>query len=56
MKQVADDVFLLPAFPPNAINVYVAGGFLIDAGTRTCCEPGPGRRVQPWLGAAALGE
>jgi hydroxyacylglutathione hydrolase len=34
MKQVADDVFLLPAFPPNAINVYLAGGVLIDAGTR----------------------
>lgn len=34
MKQLADDVFQLRGFPPNGINVYLAGGVLIDAATR----------------------
>ena len=34
MKAVADDVFLLSGFPPNAFNVYLMGGVLVDAGTR----------------------
>lgn len=34
MKQLADDVYMLHGFPPNAINVYVVGDVLIDAGTR----------------------
>lgn len=34
MKQLADDVYMLKGFPPNAINVYVAGGVLIDSATR----------------------
>jgi glyoxylase-like metal-dependent hydrolase (beta-lactamase superfamily II) len=34
MKQLADDVFLLDGWPPNAINVYLVGDVLIDAGTR----------------------
>jgi hydroxyacylglutathione hydrolase len=34
MKQLADDVHMLKGFPPNAINVYVAGEVLIDSGTR----------------------
>ena len=34
MRLVADDVYLLRGFPPNAINVYLVGDVLIDAGTR----------------------
>jgi glyoxylase-like metal-dependent hydrolase (beta-lactamase superfamily II) len=34
MKQLADDLYLLRGFPPNAINVYVVGDVLIDAATR----------------------
>jgi hydroxyacylglutathione hydrolase len=34
MKQLADDVHLLRGWPPNAINVYLVGDVLIDAGTR----------------------
>jgi glyoxylase-like metal-dependent hydrolase (beta-lactamase superfamily II) len=34
MKQLADEVFLLGGWPPNAINVYLAGDVLIDAATR----------------------
>ena len=40
MKQLADDVHLLSGFPPNAINVYLVGDVLIDAGTRHA-----GRRI-----------
>jgi hydroxyacylglutathione hydrolase len=34
MKQLADGVFLLRGFPPNAINVYLLGDVLVDAATR----------------------
>jgi hydroxyacylglutathione hydrolase len=34
MRELADDVFQLRGFPPNAINVYLAGGVLFDAATR----------------------
>ncbi len=34
MKQLAEDVYMLKGFPPNAINVYVAGDVLIDSATR----------------------
>jgi len=34
MKQLADGVYMLHGFPPNAINVYLVGDVLIDAGTR----------------------
>lgn len=34
MKQLADDVWQLSGFPPNAINVYVIGDVLVDASTR----------------------
>jgi hydroxyacylglutathione hydrolase len=34
MKQLADSVYMLRGFPPNAINVYVIGDVLIDAATR----------------------
>ena len=34
MKQIAEDVYMLKGFPPNAINVYVVGDVLIDAATR----------------------
>ena len=34
MRQLADDLYLLRGFPPNAINVYLAGDVLIDSGSR----------------------
>ncbi len=34
MRRVAADVWQLRGLPPNAINVYLAGDVLIDAGTR----------------------
>jgi glyoxylase-like metal-dependent hydrolase (beta-lactamase superfamily II) len=34
MKQLADDVWQLSGFPPNAINVYVIGDVLIDAASK----------------------
>lgn len=34
MKELADGVFALRGFPPDAINVYLAGDVLIDAATR----------------------
>jgi hydroxyacylglutathione hydrolase len=34
VKQLAEDVHLLRGWPPNAINVYLVGDVLIDAGTR----------------------
>jgi hydroxyacylglutathione hydrolase len=40
MKQIADDVWQLRGFPPDAINVYLAGDVLIDAATRRA-----GRRI-----------
>ena len=34
MKQLADDVWQLDAFPPHAVNAYLAGGILFDAGPK----------------------
>jgi hydroxyacylglutathione hydrolase len=34
MKELAEGVHLLAGWPPNAINVYLVGDVLIDAGTR----------------------
>jgi glyoxylase-like metal-dependent hydrolase (beta-lactamase superfamily II) len=34
MKKVAEDVYQLAGFPPNAINYYLVGDVLVDAGTR----------------------
>ena len=34
MQSVADDVYLLDGFPRYAVNVYLVGDVLIDAGTR----------------------
>ncbi len=34
MKEVARDVYLLRGFPPNVVNIYLAGTLLVDAGTR----------------------
>jgi hydroxyacylglutathione hydrolase len=34
VKQLAEDVHQLGGWPPNAINVYVIGDVLLDAGTR----------------------
>jgi hydroxyacylglutathione hydrolase len=40
VKEVADGVWQLRGFPPNGINVYLAGDVLIDAATRLA-----GRRI-----------
>ncbi len=34
MKRLADGLYLLRGFPPNAINVYLAEDVLIDAATK----------------------
>jgi hydroxyacylglutathione hydrolase len=34
LKRLADDVYLLGGFPPFAINVYMIGDVLLDAGSR----------------------
>jgi hydroxyacylglutathione hydrolase len=34
LKQLADDLCILDGFPPYAINVYLMGDVLVDAGTR----------------------
>ncbi len=34
MKKLADDVEQLSGFPPNAVNVYLAGGVLFDSGVK----------------------
>jgi hydroxyacylglutathione hydrolase len=34
MKQIADGLYQLKGFPPNIMNVYLAGDVLLDAGTR----------------------
>jgi hydroxyacylglutathione hydrolase len=34
VRQLADDLWMLSGLPPNAINIYLAGDVLIDAGTR----------------------
>jgi hydroxyacylglutathione hydrolase len=34
MKQLAEDVYVLEGWPPNAINVYLVGDVLIDAATQ----------------------
>jgi hydroxyacylglutathione hydrolase len=34
MKQLAENLYVLSGSPPNAINVFLAGDVLIDAGTR----------------------
>jgi glyoxylase-like metal-dependent hydrolase (beta-lactamase superfamily II) len=34
VRQLAEDVYMLRGFPPNAINVYVIGDVLIDAATK----------------------
>jgi hydroxyacylglutathione hydrolase len=34
LKRLADDVYLLDGFPPFAINIYLVGDVLLDAGSR----------------------
>jgi glyoxylase-like metal-dependent hydrolase (beta-lactamase superfamily II) len=34
LKQLTDDLFILDGFPPFAINVYLMGDVLVDAGSR----------------------
>jgi glyoxylase-like metal-dependent hydrolase (beta-lactamase superfamily II) len=40
MKLIANDLYLLRGFPPNAINVYLMGDVVVDAATRHA-----GRRI-----------
>jgi glyoxylase-like metal-dependent hydrolase (beta-lactamase superfamily II) len=40
VKLIADDLYLLRGFPPNAINVYLMGDVIVDASTRHA-----GRRI-----------
>jgi hydroxyacylglutathione hydrolase len=49
VKQLADDLWMLGGFPPNAINMYVMGDVLVDAGTRQS-----GRRIFRQLGGRKL--
>ena len=41
MKQIADGVYQLGGFPPNAINVFLMNDVLIDASTRYAQGPDP---------------
>jgi glyoxylase-like metal-dependent hydrolase (beta-lactamase superfamily II) len=34
VKKLADDLYLLDGFPPYAINIYLVGDVLVDAGSR----------------------
>ena len=34
MRHLADDLYLLRGFPPNAINVYLMGDVIVDTGSR----------------------
>jgi len=49
VKQLAEGLFQLRGFPPNAINVYLAGDVLIDAATRHA-----GRRILRQIEGHAL--
>ena len=49
MRRLADGLYQLRGFPPNAINVYVLGDVLIDAATRQ-----GERRIMRELGAPRL--
>jgi glyoxylase-like metal-dependent hydrolase (beta-lactamase superfamily II) len=49
VKQLADDLWMLGGFPPNAINIYLMGDVLVDAGTRHS-----GRRIFRQLGGRKL--
>ena len=40
MRQLADDLYLLRGFPPNAINVYLMGDVIVDTASRHA-----GRRI-----------
>jgi hydroxyacylglutathione hydrolase len=47
--EIADDVFMLSVYPRSSLNVYLAGGVLIDAAVR-----GMGRRILDAIGGRAL--
>src|SRR5207245_6907015 len=49
VKQLADGLYMLRGFPPNAINVYLMGDVLVDAGTRHS-----GRRIMRQLRGHAV--
>jgi hydroxyacylglutathione hydrolase len=47
--EIADDVFMISVYPRSSINVFLAGGVLIDAGVR-----GMGARILDAIGGRAL--
>ena len=49
MKRLADGLYMLRGFPPNAINVYLMGDVLVDAATRHS-----GRRIMRQLRGHAV--
>jgi glyoxylase-like metal-dependent hydrolase (beta-lactamase superfamily II) len=50
MREVADGVFQLSGFPPNGVNVFLAGDVLVDAGT-----PLDGGRILRQVGDGDVG-
>jgi glyoxylase-like metal-dependent hydrolase (beta-lactamase superfamily II) len=49
MREVADDVWVLPSFPRDSVNAWVAGDLLIDAQTRR-----DGKRIVKEVGGRKL--
>jgi hydroxyacylglutathione hydrolase len=49
LKEVADDVWVLPSFPPNSINAWIAGDLLVDAQTRR-----DGKKILKGVGSRQL--
>lgn len=49
MKEVADDVWVLPSLPPHSINAWIAGDILFDAQTRL-----DGRKIVKQIGSRKL--
>jgi glyoxylase-like metal-dependent hydrolase (beta-lactamase superfamily II) len=50
VRRLADELYLLSGFPPAAINVYLMGDVLVDAGTRHS-----GRRIMRQLKGERVG-
>ncbi len=49
MKEVADDVWVIPSFPPHSINAWIAGDMLVDAQTRR-----DGKKILKGVGSRRL--
>jgi hydroxyacylglutathione hydrolase len=54
VKQLADDLYILDGFPPYAINVYLMGDVLVDAGSRHAAKRILGQLRGRTLSAHAL--